>query len=259
VIDLHCHVLPGIDDGPATIGESVVLARVAAAQGTRTIVATPHVNHRFPNRAAEIAERVHELNERLGAAEIELEVKPGAEIAMTSLDELDAAELRALALGGGRWLLLECPFTLAIEGFAAAARQLQADGHRVVLAHPERCQGFHRRRELLESLVAEGCLVSITAGSLVGSFGGVNQKMAMDLVRDGLVHNVSSDAHDPHHRTPEIAEPLKRAGLGAEAEWFADRVPAAILAGTELPPRPAAPPAERELRPRRWWQLGRRR
>jgi protein-tyrosine phosphatase len=258
VIDMHCHVLPGIDDGPATIEESVALARVAAAQGTRTIVATPHVNHRFPNRAAEIAERVRELNDCLRAAEIELEVKPGAEIAMTSLDELDADELAALTLGGGRWLLLECPFTLAIDGFAGAARELQAAGHRVVLAHPERCHGFQRRRELLEGLVAGGCLVSITAGALVGSFGGESRKMAMGLVRDGLVHNVASDAHDPHHRPPELAEPLKRAGLGAEAEWLADGVPAAILAGTELPPRPAPPAADRDVSRRHWWQLGRR-
>ena len=114
MIDLHCHVLAGVDDGPATLAESVAMARAAAAQGTRTIVATPHVNARFPNRAAQIAAGVAQLNASLREAGVELEVLPGAEIAMTVLDQLDGGELESLGLGGGRWLLIECPFTLAV-------------------------------------------------------------------------------------------------------------------------------------------------
>jgi protein-tyrosine phosphatase len=260
VIDLHCHVLPGIDDGPATIEESVAMARVAAEQGTRTIVATPHVNTRYPNRAPAITAAVEALNERLRADDVSLEVRAGAEIAMTSLDELSDDELAALTLGGGSWLLLECPFTLAIDGFAALVRDLRHKGHDVVLAHPERCTGFHRRRDLLEDLVEVGVLTSITAGSLIGGFGKPVRRMAFDMVAAGLVHNVASDAHDPNHRSPQLAGPVNRAGLRSQLDWLTNAVPAAILASTSPPPPPPreAESAGEEQGWRRWFSFGRR-
>jgi protein-tyrosine phosphatase len=254
VIDLHCHVLPGIDDGPATIEESVAVARVAAEQGTRTIVATPHVNLRYPNRAPGIAAVVEALNERLRAEEVPLEVRPGAEIAMTSLEELSEDELAALTLGGGRWLLMECPFTLAIDGFAAIVRDLRRNGHEVVLAHPERCSGFQRRRDLLEELVEGGALTSITAGSLSGGFGKPVRRMAFDMFDAGIVHNVASDAHDPSYRSPQLAGPVNHAGLGSQLDWLTNAVPAAILAGATPPPPPPreAEPTGEEPGWRRW-------
>jgi protein-tyrosine phosphatase len=260
VIDLHCHVLPGIDDGPATIEESVAMARVAAAQGTRTIVATPHINISYPNRAPGIAEAVEALNERLRAEQVPLEVRPGAEIAMTSLEELGDDQLAALTLGGGRWLLMECPFTLAIDGFAAIVRDLRHNGRDVVLAHPERCSGFQRRRDLLAELVELGALTSVTAGSLIGAFGKEVRRVAFEMFRDGLVHNVASDAHDPHHRSPQLAGPVNSAGLRSQLEWLTDAVPAAILAGTSPPPPPPreAEPIVDEPGWRRWLSFGRR-
>jgi dihydroorotase-like cyclic amidohydrolase len=102
LIDLHSHILPGIDDGPATIEDSLALARAAAAAGTRTIVATPHVNPRYHNDAAAIAGLTGELNVRLAVEEIALEVLPGAEIAITGVVEIEpSASLRASALGAG--------------------------------------------------------------------------------------------------------------------------------------------------------------
>jgi protein-tyrosine phosphatase len=238
MIDLHCHVLPAVDDGPATMEESVQLARAAAEQGTTTIVATPHVNVRFPNRAAGIAAAVDAVNERLRDEDVALEVRPGAEIAFTGLEQLSDGELAALGLGGGRWLLIECPFTVAIDGFAAAVRELQAGDHGVVLAHPERCSGFHRHRDVLAALVEEGALTSITASSLTGDFGREPRRMAFDMLHGGLVHNVASDAHDPSYRSPELSAPLERAGLTAQLGWLTGDVPAAILAGADPPPRP---------------------
>jgi protein-tyrosine phosphatase len=260
VIDLHCHVLPGIDDGPATIEESVAVARVAAEQGTRTIVATPHVNLRYPNRAPGIAAVVEALNERLRADEVPLEVRPGAEIAMTSLEELSEDELAALTLGGGRWLLMECPFTLAIDGFAAIVRDLRQNGHEVVLAHPERCSGFQRRRDLLAELVELGALTSVTAGSLIGGFGKEVRRMAFDMFDAGLVHNVASDAHDPSYRSPQLAGPVNQAGLRSQLDWLTEAVPAAILAGSSPPPPPPreAEPIVDEPGWRRWLSFGRR-
>jgi protein-tyrosine phosphatase len=242
MIDLHCHVLPGIDDGPATLEESVAMARVAAQQGTRTIVATPHVNLRFPNRAPEIADAVEALNRRLRSDGVELEVRQGAEIALVGLHQLGDGELAALGLGANRWLLIECPFTVAIEAFAAAIRKLQELGHSIVLAHPERSAGFHRQRDVLAALVDEGVLTSITASSLIGGFGREPRRMAFEMLSHGLVHNVASDAHDPIHRSPQLAAPLASVGLQNQLEWLTEAVPAAILAGSDPPPRPEGEP-----------------
>jgi protein-tyrosine phosphatase len=238
VIDLHCHVLPGIDDGPDTIEGSLALARAAVASGAETLVATPHVSWRYPSEAGTIARLTAELNARLQAEAIPLQVRPGAEIAMTRAAELDPAELGRLRLGGGPWLLVECPFTPVATGMDALVLDLQRRGHRVVLAHPERCPAFHRDRRPLEMLVRDGVLTSITAGSLVGSFGGTVQRFAMQLVRDELVHNVASDTHDPEHRPPGTSAELKQAGLEELSDWLTCKVPAAVLDGGEIPPRP---------------------
>jgi protein-tyrosine phosphatase len=238
VIDLHSHVLPGIDDGPATIEGSLELARAVAHSGTRTLVATPHVNWRYPNESSTIAPLVDELGARVQAAGIPLEIRPGAEIAMTRATELAPSELARLTLGGGEWLMVECPFTPVATGMDALVLDLQRRGHRVVLAHPERCPAFHRDRRPLEMLAYGGVLTSITAGSLVGRFGGEVQRFAMQLVRDELVHNVASDTHDPERRVPGMAAELEQAGLGELSEWLTSEVPAAILDGGPIPQRP---------------------
>jgi protein-tyrosine phosphatase len=255
VIDLHSHVLPGIDDGPDSIDGSLELARAAAAGGTRTLLATPHVSWRYPNDGATIARLVDELNERLRAEQIALEVRAGAEIAMTRLADIDADELSRLGLGGGQWLLVEPPFTPVLTGLDSILLDLQRRGHRILLAHPERCHAFHRDRELLESLVRSGVLTSVTAGSLVGQFGGDVRRFALGLARDGLIHNVASDAHDHVQRPPSIAAELEQAGLAPLAGWLTREVPAAILSGGEIPPRPAVDPPASEKPPRRaWWR-----
>lgn len=238
MIDLHTHVLAGIDDGPQTIATSVDMARAAVAAGVRTIVATPHVSWRFANDADTIATSVDELRGRLTAEGIPLALRTGAEIAMTKLAEVEPSELRRLHLGGGEWLLLEPPFTAVAPSLEATVRDLQLGGSRIVLAHPERCQAFHRDPAMLGSLIRGGALTSITAGSLVGRFGGPARRFALTLAEEGLVHNVASDAHDLRGRPPGIKVELEKAGLAPLAEWLTQDVPAAILDGREIPPRP---------------------
>jgi protein-tyrosine phosphatase len=238
LIDLPSHVLTGIDDGPPTIEGSVALARAAAAAGTRKLVATPHVSWHYPNDAGTIAPLVAQLNERLSAEQVDLEVLPGAEIAMTRIAALEPAQLTALGLGGGPWLLIEPPFTPVATGLDAIVFDVLRRGSRVLLAHPERCPALHRDPELLHSLVGAGVLTSITAGSLVGRFGGEVRRFALQLAREGLIHNVASDTHDNSRRPPGVADELERAGLGPLTEWLTEGVPAAILAGGKIPPRP---------------------
>ena len=238
VIDLHCHILPGIDDGPRAIEDSLALARAAAAAGTATVVATSHVSWEYPNRAEAIARLVEELNGRLSDAGVALDVRPGAEVAMTRLPDTSPEELSHLTLGGGGWLLVEPPFTLVSTGLDVLVANLRVSGYQVVLAHPERCPAFHRDRSMLEALVRSGVLASATAGSLDGRFGDAVRRFSLELVRDGLVHNVASDAHDASGRPPTIAGELERAGLGALTEWLTQAVPEAILGGGDIPRRP---------------------
>jgi protein-tyrosine phosphatase len=258
VIDLHCHVLPGIDDGPPTLADSLELARAAARGGTRVLVATPHVSSRYRNDAETIARNVVALNRSLAAESVltatgdVLEVRAGAEIALTLIAELDAAQLAHLHLGDGPWLLVEPPFAAIAPNLDKALLGLQRDGHRIVLAHPERCPAFHRDPQMLGRLVRGGALTSVTAGSLEGSFGGEARSFANALAREGLLHNVTSDAHDHEHRPPSIAPELERAGLAPLAEWLTGEVPAAILAGHAIPPRPVAALKSSKPKPRRW-------
>jgi protein-tyrosine phosphatase len=252
VIDLHSHVLPGIDDGPPRIEESLKLARAAVSAGTRTIVATPHVSWEYPNDAETITRLVGEVNARLRRDGVALEVLAGAEIAMTRVGDIGPEELSQLTLGGGGWLLVEPPFTPVASALEAVIADLQARGYRVVLAHPERCSALHRDRAMLERLVESGVLGSLTAGSLAGRFGSPVRRFSLELVRDRLVHSVASDAHDDARRPPTIAGEIEAAGFGLLKEWLTEAVPAAILSGGVIPPRPEI--ASTERRGRGWLQ-----
>jgi protein-tyrosine phosphatase len=257
VIDLHCHVLPGIDDGPDTIEGSVELARAAVTAGTETLVATPHVSVRYPNEHEVIAGLVEQLTQRLRSDGVELRVREGAEIAITRLVDMKADQLATLGLGGGPWLLVEAPFVPSLSGLDGVLADLQERGHHVVLAHPERSAAFQRDPQLLARLVGGGALTSITAGSLTGRFGSTVRRFARQLVEAELVHNVASDAHDCDERTPELAAHLHRSGLSPLLEWLTSEVPGAILRGEEtIPARPATAIPLAMRRPRQWWRRG---
>jgi protein-tyrosine phosphatase len=244
VIDLHAHILPAVDDGPSTVEESLALARAAVEAGTTVMAATSHVTHGigdgdptgFPAATAALARE-------LAAAGIPLELRVGAELAPSRVVELDDDTLRSVALGGGPYLLLECPFSPVASDLDPLVFELQARGHRILLGHPERCAAFHRRPERLARLVDAGALVQITAISLLGDFGGTVRRFAQGLLREGLVHVVASDAHDAVARPPGLAAGLAEAehdvpGLAEQVRWLTEEAPAAVLAGEALPARP---------------------
>lgn len=256
MIDLHCHLLPGIDDGPATLEDSLALARAAAAAGTRAIVATPHIDHRWGVEPREVAGRVDEMRRALGEAGIELDVHAGGEIALTRLADLDPEQLDAVRLGGGPYMLLECPHQpTAGSDFHTFVHRMRDRGESVLLAHPERSPAFRRNVDSLAGLVERGVLTSITASSLLGTFGGSVREFSLRLLTDGLVHNVASDSHDAERRAPGLLAGLQAAdrkvpGLIDQTEWLTRDVPEAILAGSPLPERPPLP--KRPGGVRRW-------
>lgn len=214
------------------------LCRAAAADGTTTIVATPHVL-RDPwwneDRTARTA-LLDELNRRLGGAP---KVLPGAEVWFTA-DLLDLAEAGAAGplegLAGSRYLLVEFPPGYVSPEAAAVFHELVVMGQVPVVAHPERNLVFARDLDLLASLVATGALVQVTAGSLLGEFGRSARAAAERMLEEGLAHLVASDAHDLKRRPPRMAaarEKVRAAmGAGVEALLF-DANPEAIVANRE--------------------------
>ena len=143
MIDLHAHILPGFDDGPPTTEAALGMARVAVAAGTRAIATTPHINHSFGVRTDALAPAREALAARLAEEGIELELLAGGEIAPERLHELDDDVLRSLTLGGGSYVLLECPFS-AVASMDMMVTDLQRRGFGVLLAHPERSPAFQR-------------------------------------------------------------------------------------------------------------------
>jgi protein-tyrosine phosphatase len=244
VIDLHAHVLPGLDDGPPTLDAALEQARAAVDRGTRTIATTSHVDHVFnldPDRLE--AER-EVLAGALAAHEIPLELRQGGEIALARLPELDDAFLRRVALGGGPWLLVEVPFSPWAEGLEALVDDLHHRGHRVLLGHPERSKALQRDPARLARLVEAGALAQVTAGSLLGDWGETARRFAISLVREGLVQVAASDTHDAVSRPPgpgatlaDAAEELPE--LRELIPWLTEEVPAALLEGAPVPARPA--------------------
>lgn len=244
MIDIHCHILPGIDDGPPTQEGSLALARAAVAAGTREIVATPHVTwDHTHNTATAIAAGVADLEAALTREQIPLRLHTGGEIAMTRAAELGDDELVALRLGGpgGTHLLVECPLSPNAVGIEPLLGMLRSRGHAIVLAHPERCPAFQRDPASYARLVAQGMLGQVTAGALVGRFGREVQELGDHFVREGLAHIVASDGHSADRRRPSIGEELVEAGFGDQADWLARAVPHAVLTGAAIPPSPAMP------------------
>jgi protein-tyrosine phosphatase len=240
--DLHCHILPGVDDGPSTMDGALAIARAQVREGVGRVVATPHHGSRMRVEAPAIRAGVAALKAELEREGIALEVVGGAEVAMARLPDLSADDLGALALGGGRWILLEAPMAAEFP-VETAVRGVQQAGFGVLLAHPERCAVFSRDLDRLAALVAEGARASVTASSLTGSFGGTARAAAEQMIARGLVHNVTSDAHDLGRRAPDLVTALRAAGRRDRLAEWCEAFPEELLRPGAPDPRPEAPAA----------------
>lgn len=251
MIDLHNHLLPGLDDGPATIDDALEMARAAVAAGVTTMACTPHVAAKYPNRSREILAGVDRLKIELRQAEIDLQVVSGAEISTEVIGHLNDDELRALSLDGSGWLLLEAPFAGWPVRLPALIGDLEMRGFRVLFAHPERAEAIQHSPDRLRDLVGRGALVQANASSLTGDHGKLVAQTAKLLVRNELVHILASDAHSATWRPPGLVEGLAVAAreLGVwpeQLEWMVDAGPRQILSGDVVrPPRLAPRPSPR--------------
>jgi protein-tyrosine phosphatase len=239
VIDLHTHILPGLDDGAQTLGESIAMARAAVAEGIRLAAATPHVRGDYPTPAAEMERLVREVGDALTAEGIDLKVLPGGEIALDRLALLDGEELSRFGLGGNRsCLLLEFPYYGWPLELEARVFELRTKGFLVVLAHPERNSDVQAAPARLRRLVEHGAIVQLTSASVDGRLGAGSRRTAFELLDRGLAHLIASDAHSPETRELGLARAVEAVGRGALARWLTVDVPAAIIDGEPIPDRP---------------------
>jgi protein-tyrosine phosphatase len=235
VIDLHCHILPGVDDGALDVRDSAGLARQAAADGIEAICATPHIRHDHDVRIDEVEGRVEAVNRHLRDEGIPVTVLQGGEVAETAVEGLSEEELGRVTLGEGGWVLLEpAPGALG-DSLLRRIEHLAERGHRTLIAHPER----HLSADMYEriaALVAAGALVQATADFFL------RERMAegmLGLARAGLIHVLSSDAHSSHGGRPaKMAAAFERLGevepARSHLEWMRETAPRAIVEGAEL-------------------------
>jgi protein-tyrosine phosphatase len=232
-IDLHCHLLPAVDDGPRTLDESIELARLFVNDGIWSANTTPH-SDAVP--IAEIPGLVRELNEALARERVALEVRPGAELSWRDLGRISDADLDLVADGpvGARWVLLESPLRPAIEELHGAADELRARGYGVLLAHPERCAELFAENELpLRHELARGSRLQVSSSSLLGRHGVPAQLRAIALVKRGVATVMATDAHRAT-RPPTLAageQAVVDAGIGVrEAHRLAAAAPRVLRA-----------------------------
>jgi protein-tyrosine phosphatase len=240
VIDLHSHILPGLDDGARDLDEAVQIARAAVEDGTRMIAATPHVREDYPTTSDAMENGVAEVRAALEREGIELVLLPGGEVALEQLERLGPDELRRFGLGGNpSYLLVETPYYDWPLSFGDVVFRLAAAGITPVIAHPERNVAVQENTDRIEELVRAGALVQVTAASLDGRLGSRTRSCARRLIDAELVHLLGSDAHSPGLR--EVG--LSRAWAAVEdddlARWLAESVPGAIVRDEPLPPRPS--------------------
>jgi protein-tyrosine phosphatase len=238
MIDLHSHILPGLDDGARNLDDALGIARAAVADGIHAIAATPHVRDDYPTTPEQMETAVTALRAAFADAGIELELLPGGELAF---DELDRShdELRRFGLGGNpEYLLVETPYSDWPVSFADIVFRLVTAGIRPIIAHPERNRTVQDDPERLALLARMGALVQVTAASLDGRLGFSSRACAERLLDAELVHLIGSDAHSPGLRAVGLSAAVAAVGDEALARWLTEDVPAAIVAGDELPPRP---------------------
>ncbi len=237
-VDIHCHILPGIDDGASCLADSLEMAAMARADGISTIIATPHANHEYPPRPAEeLLQRVASLQEEIDRVRVPLRILPGADVQITETLPASVRERRILTLADtGRYILVELPHDIyiPIEGLMGELKTL---GIRLILSHPERNQGIQGNLGLVGSLIERGCLMQVTAGSILGEFGREPKAVALHMLKHRLVHFVATDAHSPRNRKPLLHEAYKSVAALTEqayAEQIFKQFPTAVAQGKPI-------------------------
>jgi len=258
MIDLHCHILPGLDDGPPSLDIALKMCDIAVEDGISTIVATPHMlNGMFNITPQLVFDHVAEMSEALDKASIPLTILPGADVHVDSglPDYLTRGDVLTLA-DQHRHILLELPQDIVPRELGGLLFQVQLKGVIPIITHPERNIEIQQNPGLLNDMIQANSLAQITADSIVGVFGSRVQECAIKLLQSRMAHLVATDAHNIEHRAPRLSQARKivEETIGPEettrifSQW-----PAMILAGKHFePPDPLMDRHEPRKKKRFW-------
>ncbi|TRZ36822.1 tyrosine protein phosphatase [Niallia circulans] len=210
MIDIHCHILPGIDDGPSSVEESLLMAREAVKEGIHTIIATPHHrNNRYENIKEEVLKNVIKLNSELTNENIPLTILPGQEnrIFGELLEDYQKGEI--LTLNDTDYLFIEFPTSSVPRYSERLLYDIQVKGLTPIIVHPERNKELLNNPKILYDIVKNGALTQVTAASIAGYFGKPVQKFSKQLIENNLTHFIASDAHNTNNRSFKLNEAFK--------------------------------------------------
>ncbi|MES9665973.1 tyrosine-protein phosphatase [Bacillus nitratireducens] len=202
MIDLHCHILPGIDDGAQTVTDSLAMAQKAVQEGIHTIVATPHhQNGKYVNERTSIIHQVKQLNDELQQNEIPLKILPGQEVRLYGdlLEDYEVGKIVTLN-ETDKYILIEFPSNHVPRYAEQLLYELRVKGMIPIIVHPERNAELIERPDKLYNFVSKGALTQVTAASLLGNFGKKIKKFSLQLVEHNLTHMIASDAHNTTFR-----------------------------------------------------------
>lgn len=207
IVDIHSHILPGLDDGAKGMEEAILMASQAAERGVTHVVATPHHrNGTFMNEPPQILDAAAELNSVLRRKGISLKIIPGMELHMHGeiLKDMQDMTNKIMPLARNKYILIELPYTYIPHFTESVFYRLQLMGFIPVIAHPERNTEFKRHPNRLFDFISHGALAQLTAGSVTGRFGRKSQKFSLKLLKHRLVHFIASDAHNTTDRACEL-------------------------------------------------------
>ncbi len=252
MVDIHSHILAGVDDGAGSLDESIAMLRIAARGGTTDIVATPHANLEYAFDPDECGRRIAELAEAVGP---QPRIHRGCDFHLSYENIQHAlAEPSRFTINGHAYLLVEFPDLLIFKSTAEIFDLLMGAGIVPIVTHPERNYLLQQRLEELEGWVERGCLLQVTAQSFLGRFGRQAKEFADLLVRRGLAHLVASDAHDAEDRTPDLS-----GAFGYLSRKFGVEVATRLLVSNPRRVLEGAPvetgPPEAAAAPRKWFQF----
>jgi protein-tyrosine phosphatase len=248
MIDLHCHILPNLDDGPSSLDESLAMVRRAVEDGIHTIVATPHtLNGLYVNRVEDVTEHLSILREALSENNVEVKLFPGADVHLCPdmLQQIESGDAGTIN-HAKKYIMLELPSHTIPQAAKDQIFSLRINGITPIISHPERNAAIQEDSGILHNLISMGALGQMTAMSLVGDFGTFVKQVSEKLLRQRLIHVIASDAHSADDRPPVLSVAVDSAaeilGTYEEAEHMVTTLPATILCGdTVAVPEPIPP------------------